>query len=237
MEKKNEIIINGFGSTNGGVFSKAVINGTGTVNGNLECDTFECNGMGTVDGDVQTKRIRISGTAKVNGMLATAEGRVDGQLSILDDALVQQLKVAGMFKAGGMLRGEVLNVHGGVTVGGDCELEEYKVDGKFHIAGLLNAERIEAFLHGECEAKEIGGQTIRIRKRKASLFNPLQLFITPRLTTESVEGDDVELECTTAKVVRGKNVNIGSDCEIDLVEFTGTYAEHKSAKVKESRRV
>ena len=37
----------------------------------------------------------------------------------------------------------------------------------------------------------------------------------------TIEGDQVELEYTQAKVVRGKYVRIGAGCEIDRVEYSG----------------
>jgi hypothetical protein len=36
---------------------------------------------------------------------------------------------------------------------------------------------------------------------------------------DTIEGDDIYLEHTTAKVMRGDTVDIGDGCEIDLVEY------------------
>lgn len=41
---------------------------------------------------------------------------------------------------------------------------------------------------------------------------------------ETIEGDDIHLELTRARVVRGNNVSIGSGCDIDLVEYKNNAA-------------
>jgi len=60
---------------------------------------------------------------------------------------------------------------------------------------------------------------------------------TDVLATESVEGGDIYLEYTKAKVVRGNNVNIGPGCEIDLVEYRNDFQQVKEARVKDSNKI
>lgn len=68
MKVENELghlMINGLGSSNGGHFDSAVINGKGTVNGDMDCNTFSCNGAVTVNGNVKAEKMKISGTTKI----------------------------------------------------------------------------------------------------------------------------------------------------------------------------
>ena len=58
-----------------------------------------------------------------------------------------------------------------------------------------------------------------------------------RLTTSVIEGDDIYLEATTAKIVRGNNVTIGSDCNIELVEYRNTITVAPDSKVNEQRDI
>ena len=51
--RTDNLIINGYGSSNGDEFHKVQLNGKGTVNGNVECEQFECNGYGAVTGDLK----------------------------------------------------------------------------------------------------------------------------------------------------------------------------------------
>ena len=63
--RTDNLIINGYGSSNGGEFHKVQLNGKGTVNGNVECEQFECNGYGAVTGDLKSSRARISDLVKL----------------------------------------------------------------------------------------------------------------------------------------------------------------------------
>ena len=53
--------------------------------------------------------------------------------------------------------------------------------------------------------------------------------------TESVEGDDIYLEYTTAKVVRGNTVRLGAGCKIDLVEYKTSLEKASDCIVKEEK--
>jgi hypothetical protein len=57
------------------------------------------------------------------------------------------------------------------------------------------------------------------------------------LTVNSIEGDDIRLSSTRARVVRGNNVVIESGCEIDLVEYTGSLKINRGAEVKEKKKM
>lgn len=46
MDVVEKLVINGSGSSKGGTFQSVEINGSGTVAGDVECDTFSFNGNG-----------------------------------------------------------------------------------------------------------------------------------------------------------------------------------------------
>ena len=71
-----------------------------------------------------------------------------------------------------------------------------------------------------CSSDLIGGETIDVRLGKPWAFLPF--FGDRNLTADTIEGDTIYLENTRAKVVRGANVTIGTDCSIDLVEYSAT---------------
>ena len=56
-------------------------------------------------------------------------------------------------------------------------------------------------------------------------------------STESIEGDEVYLEYTRTKVVRGNNVSIGPGCEVELVEYKNNFQQAKGAAVKDSKKI
>ncbi len=57
------------------------------------------------------------------------------------------------------------------------------------------------------------------------------------LTTDVIEGDEIYLEYTTAKAVRGKNVTIGQGCNIELVEYVDNFNQHNDSVVRESKKM
>ena len=54
-----------------------------------------------------------------------------------------------------------------------------------------------------------------------------------RLVTDTIEGDDIYVEYTTAKTVRGNNVRIGDGCDIGLVEYKNSFELDKGSQIKE----
>ncbi|WP_066074428.1 polymer-forming cytoskeletal protein [Neobacillus soli] len=240
MEKKSrgDLVINGFGASNGGTFNIVTLNGRGTVNSDLDCIEFECNGSGVVNGNVISEKAKVSGHARFKGNLDSQKLTIDGSAKIDNNLYVKHLKVSGKASVGGKVKGEEIKVKGTFTVGEDCEAEIFKADSQFSIGGLLNAEQIDIKIYGECKAKEIGGQTITVKQKGSSfigtLFKPL--FKT-QLETELIEGDKIELENTIAKVVRGNLVKIGANCQIGMVEYREEFSKEKNAVVGESRQI
>ncbi|QCJ40703.1 polymer-forming cytoskeletal protein [Bacillus sp. S3] len=235
-QKRGDLNINGFGSANGGQFRHVTINGKGTVNSDIDCVEFDCNGSGTVNGNVVTNKAKINGNGKVKGNLDCKSLSVDGTAKIEHNLYAEQLKVAGKASVGGKVRAEEIAIKGRLTVEGDCEAESFKAESLFIIGGLLNADEVDIKIFGECKAREIGGQTIRI-KDKPALMGLFKSFIQTQLETECIEGDKIELENTKAAVVRGNEITIGPKCEIGLVEYSGKLSVDKKAVVKESRKI
>lgn len=235
--KLGDLVINGFGSANGGEFDRVSINGKGTVNGNLQCHFFECNGSGAVNGDIKGETVKISGNAKIDGKIYTTDLKVEGRGSIKGDVYMNKMIIAGTASIGGNVKGEDLKVQGKIVVDGDCEVEAFKAEGQFNVQGLLSAETIEIHTYGESKAKEIGGQTIRVKQKTNFLLNLLKTVKSVQLEADLIEGDHITLENTKAKIVRGNHIIIGENCEIDLVEYKETFKREKNGYVKESKQI
>ena len=123
-----------------------------------------------------------------------------------------------------------------MKIKGDCEAESFDARGNFKIDGLLNAGTIDVELLRHCEAKEIGGENITVKKtRDSSGFKKLIKFFmsnhNDQLTAEVIEGDHLYLEYTHAKVVRGNTIEIGPGCVIKRIEYKTSLEVDESAKV------
>ncbi len=233
----NDLILNGSGTVTGGSFQRVSINGSGTITSDVECQVFECNGSGRVKGDVMAQSCSIAGGAKIEGDIHAKEVKVHGSSTIEGKLLFLNLEVRGSTKVKKGLKGESVSVEGSIKVNGDFEAETADFDGSFEINGLLNADRIDIGMHGRCYAQEIGGETIKVKKKSGMLLDKLIKAFNRELHCELIEGDTIQLEYTTAKIVRGTNVYIGPGCEIDLIEYKNDLKIDNSAKVKESKKV
>ncbi|OIK15924.1 cytoplasmic protein [Bacillus sp. MUM 116] len=235
-KKRGDLVINGFGASNGGQFHQVTLNGKGTVNSDVECIGFECNGTGTVKGSISADTAKINGSAKINGTIKAQEFSVDGTAKIEQNLLVEKLKVSGKASIGGSVKAEEIKIKGKLTVEGDCEAETFKAESLFMIGGLLNADEVDIKIFGECKAKEIGGQSI-IVKYKPSWFGLFKSLFQTQLKVEVIEGDTIHLENTKAEVVRGNHITIGQNCEISFVEYRDELSIDPSAVVGENKKV
>jgi cytoskeletal protein CcmA (bactofilin family) len=227
MEQKTrrDLTISGIMGGQGGTYHSVNLHGVGKINGHLDCIDFHCHGRVNIQGGVKAEQIaEIHGDARIAGNLESG-----------------QVKVHGKTNVGGSVSGEEIKIHGFLKVNSHCDAESFSTRGGFRINGLLNAGTIDIQLYAPCEAKEIGGGTIRIQKPgMASPFSKFIRSILPKidvLTAETIEGDDIYLENTRAKVVRGTNVTIGPGCKIDIVEYKQHFDQDKNANVLKSRRV
>ncbi|KAB2333255.1 cytoplasmic protein [Cytobacillus depressus] len=231
FEKKGDLLINGFGSSNGGHFEKVLINGKGTVNGDLQCRQFEINGAGTVNGRVESHSLEIKGHGKIAGDAVSEKMTIEGSGSVSGNVTPQSLRVSGTLSIGGNVNADEVKLQGKISVGGDCEAENFAAEGKFSIGGLLSAEHIHIQTFGDCKAKEIGGQTITVKEQKNVVMSLLKKVLSFTLQADVIEGDEITLENTKAKIVRGKNVTIGKNCEIGLVEYKDKFYVENNAIV------
>ncbi|MED1202951.1 polymer-forming cytoskeletal protein [Heyndrickxia acidicola] len=236
-DKKRNLLINGFGTSSGGHFEKAEVNGKGTVNGDVYCNEIICNGFATINGNVEAQTIKINGNGKIDGNVYAQEISVDGIVKMSGEVNGGELKVSGSAAFGNNVKGDSILVNGKAKIAGDCESENFSSEGIFRIGGLLNAEEISVLLYGECKAEEIGGKSIIVKEKPSGMMKLIKPFFPSRLVTKVMEGDDIRIEAVTADVVRGNTVAIGPNCEIGLVEYKSDIQISPGSKVKEHKKI
>lgn len=220
-EKLVDIKISGSGEINGGKYNEVKISGSAKVEGDIECYNYKCSGSSSANGNVKAETVGISGSTKIMGDLDTNEITVSGSSHILGNVNARKVKISGSFDIGGSLHTEDIQISGSASISGDCEAENFHTRGGFKIGGLLNAGDIDIEMYGSCRVKDIGGENIKVRLGKGHfLVKMLNFFMnTEGLEAGIIEGDDIFLENTTAKIVRGNNVTIGDNCNIETVEY------------------
>ena len=242
-QTRSDLKINGTGNTAGGKYNEVTVNGVGEINGDIECESFKTNGASTLNGNLTSKSLKVNGTSVIKGDIKTEEIKVNGSADIKGNIESKNSKVHGEVKITGNLNSDLLELHGGMEVKGNCNAETFNSSGGFTVAGLLNADNINIKLHGPCSAKEIGcekitvklGNDYAIKKIIRSIFRSWDM--TGKLSADVIEADNIELEQTKAKIVRGNNVIIGEGCEIDLVEYKNNYQKTDHSTVKENKKI
>lgn len=258
-EDRSDLRISGASSTSGGSYNAVSISGSGKVEGDLDCNDMHTSGFSRINGnvkavfmsvsgsskisgDVETETIKTSGSSELEGNLLAKEVKCSGSSEVKGDIKAEYVKVSGIMKAGGNIHADEIKTSGSLKVGGDCEANKFRTSGIFNIDGLLNSDEIDVSVSGNSKVKEMGGEKITIKKsdRGSDFIGKLLSSFIMRfgsVETEIIEGDDIYLEYTTAKIVRGRNIVIGAGCNIDKVEFTESLDILEDAVVKEKNKL
>ncbi len=240
MDKSNsrDLVISGSGSFSGGSYRNVKINGEGKFYGDLDCLEFRTNGVSEVSGQVRAKLVQVNGQSSMKGLVESEEIKVYGGAKLEGNVSYLDFKCRGSARIQGNMNGDRIDLEGELTVAGDCEAESFNGKGAFRIDGLLNAGVIDILLYGASSAQEIGGEVITVRKKGfKSFLKPFLPMFDAKLEAETIEADEIYLENTKAKVVRGSRITVGSGCEIDLVEYKESLNPFKGAKIYEHRRI
>lgn len=238
FEQTNQKIeINGSGSASGGSYETVVINGAGSITGDLECSSFTTNGSSTVEGSVKAEKFTTNGSNHVRGNVWSRRLVTNGSFKAGGAISAETMKNSGSTELNGDLHGDDVQSDGYLLVDGNCEIRRFHGKGRFRIRGLLHVDQLDVKLIGQSEAGRINGRQIRIGKSKLDWFASIFTSHRFRLSVEVIEGEMIELESVRAAVVRGRQVSIGSGCEVELVEVAGDYQVASDAIVKEVRRI
>ena len=244
MEKVNygDIKISGSGTSGGGRYNEVTISGSGKINGDLECVDFKTSGSSKVIGNLKAETVKVSGSARIEGNVEAVEMKVSGSSHVTGQVKSQVLKISGSTHIEGSLYGEEITIMGSAHIEKDCEVESFKASGNFKIQGLLNAGQVTINLGGKSSVKEIGGEHIEVKVSIIDNFffkKAIDKMFNSRgeLTTEIIEGDEIYLENTNAKIVRGNKVTIGEGCNIGLIEYSGEINVSNESIVKEQKKI
>ncbi|KNF08308.1 hypothetical protein CLPU_8c00730 [Gottschalkia purinilytica] len=254
-----DLKINGSGSFAGGEFDTVKVNGSGRItsdvkakfiriNGdvlfstNVEAGEFKVYGNCRIDGNLNVDTFKVYGSSSIEKDIKANEMKIYGDTIIKNNLSVNRLSITGSVSCDKSIKGENIDIYGELITDEDLEGENVKVLGAIEVNGLLNAEELLIESYGTSKVKDIGATTISIKENLEmdSLFMKLvRLFKrkTGNLIAETIEGDNIYLEKTTAKIVRGNNIVIGKGCNIELVEYRDSLNITDDAKVDNSKEI
>lgn len=227
--------INGDGTVGAGTYGTITLNGAGTVMGDVQCNELKVNGAGKCLGSVRADSVTVNGAGTFDGPIQAGEMVVNGSADIHAGVGAGRLKVAGTCAIDGGVAAREIDLRGDIRVGANIEADSLTGEGRFTVNGMLNAGNIDLRIHGRSAVSEIGCErmVLRVPEGITAIFSA---FTDRRLTVDTIEGDELELINTTAKVVRGARVTLGEGCQVDLVEYTDVLQKLAGAQVREERK-
>lgn len=222
----------------GGRFRRVSIVGKTRFTGDLRALSFNCMGESRFDCGFQSQKANIMGQVLFNASVDAGELAVMGQVEAFQGLRARTIKCMGQVQVQGVLNADEISLFGQLRVQGDCNVDKFRSNGNFRIGGLLSVDHLQVTPSGTCIAEDIGGARIEIRRRHWlwGLGRALTLFTKAdrhMLEVGVVEGDEIHLEDTTAKTVRGARVVVGEGCRVDRVEYSQSISVHASSHVGE----
>ncbi len=225
MNGIEDLTIEGSGCTAGGNYKTVIIKGNGKIDGDIECISMKIEGSCEIRGNLKAESVDIKGNSIIKGSLES-----------------KSIDIQGFGDFGGDVSVGDFTTHGRININGNCNAEKFQIKGAFKIRGLLNSGELELNLHGPSETREIGGEKITVKRESRFIFPRLEKMIQPLgyntcLITDIIEGDEIYLEYTKAKTIRGNNVEIGKGCEIELIEYKNTYKQDETAIISTNKKI
>lgn len=213
------------------------------IHGNIEALEFSINDCSNVEGNISSKTVKINDNSKVNGNI-TAENTIVKDSSTIDGSILsKKIHLHDGCKVKNSIKGEEIKINDNIEIQKDCECENFTGYDCFKIGGLLNAEEVNIILDDNCSVKEIGGNNISVSipKNSNSISILGVLHITTSgigyLTADTIEGNTIYLENTTAKIVRGNKITIGDNCKIDKIEYKENVNISDNSTVNEKSKI
>ncbi|MFQ5919623.1 MAG: SHOCT domain-containing protein [Thermoplasmata archaeon] len=183
------------------------IAGACKIEGRCECEDFQASGAVKVNKDLQAEHFRTSGSVKIGGNLKA-----------------EDVSVSGMTEVGGSLEAESIRVGGVLRANGWVRAESFQSQGRFRIGEGLEADTIKILLNDTAQVPVIRGSDITVKRRKRR----------GSLRAKTIQGENVSVSGTRAHLVRGRDVRIGPQSRIRVVEADKVEV-HETARVGERR--
>ena len=203
--------------------------GSGVVSGNpVKTVEFKSAGSAKVQGPLVAEVARIAGSCNCDGDVTVEEFRSAGSTRIAGNLKAEEVEASGFLQVDGNIDAEEISSSGSLQVKGKVEAEEFRSSGSVRIDGGLKATEVRVDLGGTSKISTIEAEEIQV-KATGGFFR-----VRGDLTAERIEGQEIELEATTAAYVKGDEVRIGPHCRIDVVEARDLVV-HQSSEVRERR--
>lgn len=248
------IKVYGSATFNGKVESDEIqIYGSAAFNEPVTCSRLRLYGSAAFEQSGVFEELTIRGDGEFNRHVTVDSIKNSGTLVVNGCLIAREVKSYGVMQGAGKFKVENLLSAGVLETKGEIEGEKMIIKGAIHNANLINGEDILIELNDQCQCQSIGASKLMVKsakcKRRKSLFtmnkNSEKTILTEKwlanasnkvLIAEEIEGDNLELNLTKAKVVRGEKIKIGALSKIGMVEYSMSLEIDESAEVLQQVR-
>jgi len=220
----NNVRLSGSGTIAGGNYNNIEIFGSGTIDKSTTANTLRVDGSAEVMGDLRANLIRSMGTLRVHGSLTADNIESSGSLISTGPVDVKMLSASGNVDIDHLTGGDYSG-NGSLKVARDVSLKSFKQTGSFQVFGNINAPQILVKLEGNSSVRNITSESLNVSRGLGAWVS------MSRLTANDITADEIYLENTNARLVKGSVVKIGPGCNIDRVEYAQTISVSRDSKV------
>lgn len=238
-----------YGSVNA---NKVQIYGSVVFNEAVNCGQVKLYGAAVFKKSAKIEQLVVRGAGEFLQDAVVETVKNSGALEVGGSLMAKEVKSYGVIQGKGKIKVETLLSAGVLETKGELEGERITIKGAIHHANLINGEEILIELNERCQCHSIGASKLvvalnkRKRRTKFTIYkgvekqevvdsddvHPFQRV----LVAHEIEGDQLELMSTHAKVVRGDMVNIGAHSKIDVVEYSTSLKIDESAEILQQVR-
>lgn len=235
----NNLTVFADATIHGGDYDKIKVFGSANVLGDLNAQSMNVFGSVEYKGKCKIDTLKLYGACEFEEYVEVKYLNIKGACEFNNDVKVDFLKVYGAVEFNkNVFRCKEVKIYGEATVS-NLEADEIYINGLVECKEQLNGEKIEiTTIHGST-IKEMVGTHILVKPQKKRMFplfknvivvsnNSLKHRENRKVEIETIEGDEIYLENVISKAVRGNNITIGPNCEIDLIEY------HESCDIKDN---
>lgn len=197
----------------GGVYNNINVFGSLTVTGDIECQDVDVYGSSYFQGRLNSKSMKIFGKGKFDDEVEITNLSVKGKCKFEKNVFVNNMDIYGVVTCQeNIIKSKDVKLYGMLKIK-NLEAENIFVKGYVNCLEQLNGENIEIDTNSGSNIKEMVGSKITIKPSRKYFGKAKDIKI------DIIEGDDIYLENVYAKVVRGNKIEIGPNCQIDLLEY------------------
>lgn len=239
MAQLQDIHINKAGTIESGKYNNISVKGGGTVKGDIECNIFNIDGASVARGNITASHFKVGGMTTIEGSLTADTLEIAGNTEVKGCIKANNARVEGHCGSRKDMEIEDLYIKGSITSGANCSAKRVDCSGFFEVSGILQCDILSLSINGASTAREIKCEKIDIRKQEsfASKLQGLLKKSKQGIVAETVEGKEIYMESANVKVLRGDNIVIGPDSNIELAEYKNNIEIKGNAKVNEKRKV